>query len=95
MGEVWKSTGIVNFNIGQVIMICVGLLLLFLAIKKDFEPLLLVPIGMGAIFANIPTAGIADPSVSFIPALTPDALSHYGSSVVSKAVEPWYYRDRL
>ncbi|OQY36769.1 MAG: hypothetical protein B6229_09450, partial [Spirochaetaceae bacterium 4572_7] len=52
LNEVWKSTGIVNFTLGQAIMIGIGLLLLFLAIKKDFEPLLLVPMGMGAIFAN-------------------------------------------
>ncbi|QEN04479.1 sodium ion-translocating decarboxylase subunit beta [Thiospirochaeta perfilievii] len=85
--EVWKSTGIVNFTLGQIIMICVGLILLFLAIKKDFEPLLLVPIGMGAIFANIPTAGIADPTVHFIKSINPETLSHYGSTVAGKAVE--------
>ncbi|MGI1677759.1 MAG: sodium ion-translocating decarboxylase subunit beta [Cellvibrionaceae bacterium] len=40
-------------------MILIGMLLLFLAIKKNFEPLLLVPIGFGAILANIPGAGLA------------------------------------
>jgi oxaloacetate decarboxylase beta subunit len=40
-------------------MICIGLLLLYLAIRKDFEPLLLIPIGFGGILANIPEAGIA------------------------------------
>lgn len=87
LNEVWKSTGIVNFNGGQIIMICVGLLLLFLAIKKDFEPLLLVPIGMGAIFANIPTAGIADATVNFIKSIDPETLSHYGNNVLDKAQE--------
>ncbi len=85
LGEVWKSTGIVNFTAGQLVMIFVGLLLLFLAIKKDFEPLLLVPIGMGAIFANIPTAGIADATVNFIKGIDSETLSHYGSNVLSKA----------
>ncbi|NLL14334.1 MAG: sodium ion-translocating decarboxylase subunit beta, partial [Fibrobacter sp.] len=56
------STGIANFQVGQVIMICVGLVLLFLAIKKGFEPLLLIPIGFGGILANIPVAGIAGPN---------------------------------
>ena len=41
---------------GQAFMIVVGLLLLFLAIRKRFEPLLLVPIGFGGILANIPGA---------------------------------------
>ncbi|WP_425452017.1 sodium ion-translocating decarboxylase subunit beta [Umboniibacter marinipuniceus] len=43
----------------QAIMILVGLALLFLAIRKKFEPLLLVPIGFGGIMANIPGAGLA------------------------------------
>ncbi|WP_435522111.1 sodium ion-translocating decarboxylase subunit beta [Desulfofustis limnaeus] len=48
-------------GIGRVLMITVGLVLLYLGIFKGFEPLLLVPIGYGAILANIPLAGIADP----------------------------------
>lgn len=46
---------------GNAIMIGVGFLLIFLAIKMGFEPLLLVPIGIGAILANIPFVGIAGP----------------------------------
>ena len=56
----WQSTGLYNFTAGQVFMMLVGFLLLFLAIKKDFEPLLLLPIGFGAILSNIPVAGIAE-----------------------------------
>lgn len=41
-------------------MMLIGFLLLFLAIKKGFEPLLLLPIGFGAILSNIPVAGIAE-----------------------------------
>lgn len=43
----------------NAIMVCVGLLLVYLAIAKGFEPLLLIPIGMGGILANIPIANIA------------------------------------
>lgn len=46
---------------GTIIMFAVCLLLLYLAIKKGFEPLLLLPIGFGGILANIPIAGIAEP----------------------------------
>ena len=56
----WQSTGLYNMTAGQLIMMLVGFLLLFLAIKKGFEPLLLLPIGFGAILSNIPIAGIAD-----------------------------------
>lgn len=55
----WTGSGLFNMGIGQVVMIAIGLLLLFLAIRKGFEPLLLVPIGFGGILANIPEAGLA------------------------------------
>lgn len=48
-------------TIENIIMIAVGCLLLFLGIKKDYEPLLLVPIGFGAILVNIPLAGMMAP----------------------------------
>lgn len=55
----WTGSGLFNITAGQVVMIFIGLLLLFLAIRKGFEPLLLVPIGFGGILANIPEAGLA------------------------------------
>jgi len=45
---------------GQAVMIAIGMLLLYLAINKNFEPLLLVPIGFGGVLANIPGAGLAE-----------------------------------
>lgn len=70
--QLWYSTGIYGFlteekGWGMAVMILVGFLLLYLAIKKGFEPLLLVPIGMGCILSNIPLAYIAgvDPNSSF------------------------------
>ncbi|MCP4472074.1 MAG: sodium ion-translocating decarboxylase subunit beta [Gammaproteobacteria bacterium] len=59
--QLWASTGLYNFTPGQLIMIAVGGLLIYLAISKGFEPLLLIPIGFGGILANIPIAGIAGP----------------------------------
>ncbi|WP_068546077.1 sodium ion-translocating decarboxylase subunit beta [Thalassotalea crassostreae] len=56
----WLSTGLANFELGQVIMMLVGLGLLYLAIAKGFEPLLLLPIGFGAILTNIPVAGFSE-----------------------------------
>ena len=58
--SLWHSTGIYNFTSGQAFMMLIGFLLLYLAIKKGFEPLLLLPIGFGAILSNIPIAGIAE-----------------------------------
>ncbi|QJD29475.1 sodium ion-translocating decarboxylase subunit beta [Methylococcus geothermalis] len=58
--ELWSSTGLSNFQWGQVVMMTVGFLLIYLAIRKGFEPLLLLPIGFGAVLSNIPVAGIAE-----------------------------------
>ena len=57
----WFTTGFANLGFGELLMIAVGAGLLYLAIAKRFEPLLLLPIGFGAILSNIPLAGIAGP----------------------------------
>lgn len=57
--SLWQDSGIYQMQGGQLVMIAVGMLLLYLAIKRNFEPLLLVPIGFGGILANIPGAGMA------------------------------------
>ena len=59
--NLWLSTGLGSITVGQTAMIAVSLLLIYLAIKKGFEPLLLLPIGFGGLLANIPVAGIAAP----------------------------------
>jgi len=71
VSEFVKSTGLYGFfnplsgqwieGIGSLLMIGVGFLMLFLAISKGFEPLLLVPMGFGCILANIPLSGITEP----------------------------------
>ena len=71
----WKSTGISDIirqtgadfsntwklGIGRVLMTIVAFILIYLAVAKGFEPLLLLPIGFGALLANIPLAGISGP----------------------------------
>ena len=63
--SVWMDSGFVGFQMGQGIMIVVGLVLLYLAFGKGFEPLLLSPIAFGCVLANIPAneAMITDPGV--------------------------------
>ena len=55
----WHSTGVYQLALGQFAMIVICLSLLYLAISKGFEPLLLVPIGFGGILSNIPGVDIA------------------------------------
>lgn len=57
--QLWRSSGLAQLEPGQAFMLVIGLVLLYLAIRKQFEPLLLVPIGFGGILANIPGAGLA------------------------------------
>jgi oxaloacetate decarboxylase beta subunit len=57
--SLWTSSGLAHLQWGEAIMILVCLTLLYLAIVRNFEPLLLVPIGFGGILANIPAAGLA------------------------------------
>lgn len=52
--EFWGFTGFANFEFSYLIMILIGLLFIYLAITKDWEPMLLVPIGFGIIIGNIP-----------------------------------------
>ncbi|MDV6034238.1 MAG: sodium ion-translocating decarboxylase subunit beta [Phycisphaera sp. RhM] len=52
--EFIKTTGFWSLGLGNVVMIVIGIVFIALAITKDYEPLLLVPIGMGAIVGNIP-----------------------------------------
>lgn len=57
--NLWQSSGVAQASGGQLLMLAICLVLLFLAIRKGFEPLLLVPIGFGGLLANIPGAGMA------------------------------------
>ena len=58
--SVWNDSGFSAFTMGHGIMIAVGLLLLYMAFVKEFEPLLLGPIAFGCILANIPRTGFFD-----------------------------------
>jgi len=62
----WHSMGVANLEWGQALMVVVGGLLIFLAIRKGFEPLLLLPIGFGCVLANVPIAGLAEDGVGHL-----------------------------
>jgi oxaloacetate decarboxylase beta subunit len=58
--KLWHSTGLYHLEPGQALMIAVCLALIYLAIRKGFEPLLLIPIGFGGLLANIPVANMGE-----------------------------------
>ena len=57
--QIWQGSGLAQITAGQIVMLGIGFLLLYLGIVKKFEPLLLVTIGFGGLLANIPGAEIA------------------------------------
>jgi len=73
---IFSNLGIFSLTSGQSMMLFIGLLILFLAISKKFEPLLLLPIGFGAILTNIPEIGLAlSPIEKLIFSADPDELN--------------------
>ena len=60
MGAIFSSSGFAGLTVGNSIMLVVSFIMLYLAIGKGFEPLLLVPIGFGCLLVNMPLSGIMD-----------------------------------
>lgn len=54
LAQFWSYTAFANFTIGHLVMIAIGLFFIYLAIAKEYEPMLLVPIGFGILIGNIP-----------------------------------------
>jgi oxaloacetate decarboxylase beta subunit len=89
INDLWLASGIYNLQLGQFVMLVVGLLLLYLAINKKFEPLLLVPIGFGGIMANIPEAGLAFSAVeNAVHFAKPEVMSAIASALGVTSTEP-------
>lgn len=78
-----KDMGLMNMDVRSLIMIGVSLLFLFLAIKKGFEPLLLIPIAFGMLLSNLPVTGIFEAH----PAAT-EAFGDYGLLTVFYMLKP-------
>lgn len=76
---IFKASGFANLTLGQILMIAISLVLIYLAIVKDFEPLLLLPISFGMLLANLPLTGLtsAPSATEPFPGLL-YFLRHYG-----------------
>lgn len=82
------ASGLSQLAFGQLVMIGIGLLLLYLAVVKNYEPLLLVPIGFGAILANLPGAGLAlSAAESALRGADPELFRHLAESLGMVATE--------
>lgn len=63
VGRLLADSGFANFTWGQLLMILISCVLMYLAIKKQYEPLLLLPIAFGMLLTNLPIAGIYHPDI--------------------------------
>lgn len=83
----WLDSGVHHLELGQLVMIGIGMLLLYLAISKNFEPLLLIPIGFGGLLANIPGAYMAAPAAeAALHSSNPDVLAAIAAAL---GVDTW------
>ena len=68
IASVWHDSGMIAFSLGHGLMIFVGILLLYMAFVKEYEPLLLGPIAFGCILANLPKNGFEEGVFALISA---------------------------
>ncbi|MBM7615980.1 sodium ion-translocating decarboxylase subunit beta [Alkaliphilus hydrothermalis] len=73
--EFWQSTGYALMTWQQALMLIIACLLLYLAIGKKFEPLLLVPIAFGMMLTNLPLAGLMEGASTLIKSVDPESAS--------------------
>jgi len=67
--DMLHTTGLIHMTWGNILLIVVGIVLIYLAIVKKYEPFLLLPIGFGSIVANIPGTGLLAPGGSYISSI--------------------------
>lgn len=81
----WKDTGLANMAYQNVIMIAVSFVFLYLAIRRGFEPLLLVPIAFGMLLSNLPVSGMF---IENLVITSSDQLSDAGILTIFYALKP-------
>ncbi len=89
--QLWNESGfaqLMNFEGGgwkNLIMILVSFVLIYLAIKKEFEPMLLLPIAFGMLLCNLPLGGIMDPQQNSLVAMTAEEVKLYGEGIMAQS----------
>ena len=86
--ELLLTTGIAEISGGQLVMILVSFVLMYLAIKKEYEPLLLLPIAFGALLTNLPLAGLMDGPTTVNGQFQPGGLLYYLYQGVELGIYP-------
>ncbi|KAB3533798.1 sodium ion-translocating decarboxylase subunit beta [Alkaliphilus serpentinus] len=85
--EFWQSTGFANMTWQHAVMLFISCVLLYLAIGKKFEPLLLVPIAFGMLLTNLPLAGIMEIGETVLKALTPETAGETARMMAGPSID--------
>lgn len=97
--KLWEESGLarlMNFENGgwkNLIMIAIACVLMYLAIKKQFEPLLLLPIAFGMLLVNLPLGGVMDPQQNSLVPFTAEELTHFHAGIMDQAY-PVYINEQ-
>ncbi len=83
----WESTGFANMTWQHMVMIIVACFLLYLAIGKAFEPLLLVPIAFGMLLTNLPMSGVMEIGDTVLRAISPEAAGETARMLAEPSAE--------
>ncbi len=83
----WQTTGIANMTWQEMVMLTVAGILLYLAIGKSFEPLLLVPIAFGMLLTNLPMSGVMEIGDTVLRAISPEAAGETARMLAEPTAE--------
>jgi oxaloacetate decarboxylase beta subunit len=86
--RIFQVTGLAGFTIGNLVMNTVGIVFIYIAIRKHYEPLLLIPIGFGILLGNVPPIVIAGQNVFYTSVANPNSQMYFLYYGVIKGVYP-------
>ena len=86
--RIFEVTGLGGFSVGNLVMDLVGVVFIYIAIKKHYEPLLLIPIGFGILLGNVPPIRIAGEYVFYTSITNPNSQMYFLYYGVLKGIYP-------
>lgn len=86
--RIYQITGLAGLTVGNLVMDAIGIVFIYLAIKKHYEPLLLIPIGFGIILGNVPPIYIAGEAVFYTSVANPNSQMYFLYYGVLKGIYP-------
>jgi len=86
--RIFQVTGLAGFTIGNLVMNMIGIVFIYIAIRKHYEPLLLIPIGFGILLGNVPPIVIAGQNVFYTSNTNPNSQMYFLYYGVLKVIYP-------